>query len=211
MEYHEKLSYAEESLTRIEQGVSIEKIKNNLSDLGLMQYDIVEVERSINNLLEEKFLPQIKVDLLAGNFEVNESSYSILDKLTVEQLKAKGIQSIIDDSKMQVNKFVREGSQDTEIIDKVQNEFYDKSEIEKQISFYKNYNEAPTGHEKTKYLAIGIPLFLIGVALTIYLFVIGARRPFIGIALAIFGGWYIYKAFTPPGVAEMSPMSDKFG
>lgn len=202
MNYKEKVKLAEEAAEELNQGKSIEEIKEMLKGKGLYNQDVDKVLRSAKGLLADQYGARMEEQLLAGTYEENKALFAVLDEETLRDLKERTVRKIKADTKKEIVRLAKEGVADEEIVAQMSSRYFTEAEVLWQIENYRDFNVAPKGGEKARYLLIGIPCLVVGLGFALWAFGTGEGRIRWPIGLALFGGWNIYRAFTPKGIVE---------
>jgi len=181
-----------------------------IGEKELKKYDVDKLLFSAKKMLRGEYIEEIIPVLKANN---EESVNQILHKLSpdiAEEIRLEGIKTLKANHKNEINKRIKNDESEEDIMDNCEMKYFDRDEIKAHIAFYKKYNEAPKGVEKDKLLLIGVPIVFIGLLILLFVRLPSGRPPSLAFLLVIYGGWNIYKAFTPPGVTELSDLNDKF-
>jgi len=209
MDYKEKIRLAEKAANDLENGKAYETILSELSASGLYKVDVEKVMTSVKNILSDKYLTEVKTKMEQG-IAFENIDLPGFDTSAKAILKDKAISKIVNGGIEKVKKMAQDGVDDNQIIQKLENPYFSKGDILKNIKEYKLFNQKPDGKEKFKYLLIGIPSLIVGLILFLLLFTGVFRLRFLAIFLFLYGIWNIYKAFTPKGVAELSDLKERF-
>jgi hypothetical protein len=202
MNYKEKVKLAEEAAEELNRGKSIEELKEMLKGKGLYNQDVDKVLRSAKSLLADQYGARMEEHLLAGTYEANQALFAVLDEETLRDLKERTVRKIKADTKKEIVRLAKEGVADEEIVAQMSSRYFTEAEVLRQIENYRDFNVAPKGGEKARYLLIGIPCLVAGLGIVLWAMTSGEVRGRWAGALAIYGGWNIYRAFTPKGIVE---------
>ena len=210
MKYQEKIKLAEQIVNLFKEGKDYSFIENWIVKTGLKKYDVDKVMFSAKKMLKTDYLDQILPSLEVNNEEKINQILSKLSPVLIKDIKLEGINELKKRLKAEINNRVKCGDSDENITENLKTWYFTEDDIRDQISFYKKYNEAPKGAEKDKLLLMGVPFLIIGLLMALFVKPSSGRPSSIAFLLILYGGWNIYKAFTPPGVSELSDLNDRF-
>ena len=210
MKYHEKNILAEQLANEFRQGKDNNSIKRWIEEKQLKKYDIDKVIFSAKKILKSEYIDQIIPALKENQEQTVDHILKNLSPELREEIRNEGIKELKNRVKKEISNRAKNGESDEDIIGSLKIKYFSETEIRERIAFYKKYNEAPKGVERDKYLITGISILFIGLLIFLLVKLQTGRPPSLAFLLIIYGGWNIYKAFTPPGVTELSDLNDKF-
>ena len=197
MKYQEKIKLIKESVELLETGKYISDLESYLKEKGYYNRAIEKIVFSTKKEISEKYSAQIIKSLYEDAAGQTKQAFSHLNEEIIDVIQKSGIEEIQAAKKRQARIMVLAGVGDSDILTKITDKYFSRTEAIKQIDFIENSISSELKRQRNQSLFVGLGALLIGGGFSVmtYLNPIG-NRSMLFYGLILFGIATTFKGLS---------------
>lgn len=168
MDYKTKVKLMEESVSKIQNGTSLEQIKAALSEQGFKSTEIFTVVASIKKQLKEEYGEKIEKSIVNGDADNVYEELPHLEKDVVDEIKQESLNSLRSKLTIQARKLLATDMPEEQVVLALTNEYTSPQEIQEILAKAKLRTVAQEEESKGSMASVGLGVLMLvgGLVLT---------------------------------------------